>query len=120
MPHHRRRDFVQLEQVALRARLRAREAVGANGDHGARITTLETADTAKSSQISSLENDWAKLAVNFSGTPAFNATIGSGDVYTYTYTNPSRTLYRLVGASSEAFYTGFDGSAVSGLVATRG
>ena len=87
---------------------------------GIRVASLETADTAKTSQISSLENDWAKLSVNFAGTPAFNATIGSGDVYTYTYTNPSRTLYRLVGTSTDQFYTGFDGSALSGLVCTRG
>ena len=76
--------------------------------------------TVPDDRIVELEDDWAILSVNFAGTPTLTATIGSGDVYTYTYNNPSKTLYRLVGTSTDQFYTGFDGSALSGLVCTRG
>ena len=62
---------------------------------------------------------WIDYASGFSVEPVLNTTIADGDVYTYTYQNG--TLYRLVpsGSAVDSFYTNFDGTTLSGLVASK-
>ena len=63
---------------------------------------------------------WGDYATNWSSAPVFEATISAGDVYRYSFSDG--TLYRLIGSSpySDAFYSEFDGTSVSGLVVERG
>ena len=62
---------------------------------------------------------WTDYATGFSADPVLTTTIADGDVYTYTYQNG--TLYRLVpsGSAVDSFYTTFDGTTLSGLVASK-
>lgn len=66
--------------------------------------------------------DWIYLKEKWDAPPTLNATISSGDVYNYTLGGVTR--YRLVPepyvAANDAFYTGFDGTTLSGLIAARG
>lgn len=62
---------------------------------------------------------WIGYVANYDPTnpPTFVEAIPAGDVYEYTYANG--TLYRLVGASNDAFYTTFVSPNISGLVVGR-
>jgi len=63
------------------------------------------------------EYTWIDYAANFSSAPTYLETIAEGDVYEYTYS--SGTLYRLVGTSSDSFYSTFNSPTLSGLVVSR-
>lgn len=67
-------------------------------------------------------NDWVYLKEKWDAPPTLNATIASGAVYNYTLNGVTR--YRLVPepylAANDAFWTSFDGTTLSGLVAARG
>ena len=67
--------------------------------------------------------DWMTLVRGYNTIPTLLATIGSGDVYTYVYNStPSNiTYYRFIATdgNTDAFYTYFSGSALSGLVARK-
>jgi hypothetical protein len=60
---------------------------------------------------------WVEYAANFLTPPVFVETIIEGDVYEYTYS--SGTLYRLVGATEDSFYSTFITPNLSGLVISR-
>lgn len=64
--------------------------------------------------------DWMTLARGWDSVPTFLQTIADGDVYQYDYTG-SRTFYRLVpsGSAVDAFYSGFSGGVLSGLIASK-
>jgi len=67
--------------------------------------------------------DWMTLVRGYNTTPVLLATIGTGEVYTYVYNStPSNiTYYRFIATdeSTDAFYTYFSGSTLSGLVASK-
>ena len=72
------------------------------------------------------ESSWIALASQWQSAPTLAGTIALGDVYTYTYddgASGATTRYRLVpstySATTDAFYTGFDGTNLTGLVTTR-
>lgn len=60
---------------------------------------------------------WTDLATGWNAEPTLNATIPSGEVYTYTYDGPA-TYYRFIATdgSEDAFYNNFDGVVLSVLV----
>ncbi len=71
-------------------------------------------------------SSWVALTEQWQAAPTLAATIASGDVYSYTYddgASGTTTRYRLVpstySAAADAFYTGFDGTNLTGLVTTR-
>ncbi len=79
---------------------------GANGRDGASSGTLNWIDYA---------SNWDSQSP-----PTLIGSTAAGDVYQYTYSNGTR--YRLVptdGTSEDAFYTTWNGSALSGLVVER-
>jgi hypothetical protein len=67
--------------------------------------------------------DWMTLVRGYNTTPVLLATIPSGEVYTYVYTSsPSNiTYYRFISTdgSTDAFYTYFSGTTLSGVVASK-
>jgi hypothetical protein len=67
--------------------------------------------------------DWMTLVRGYNTTPILLATIASGDVYTYVYnSSPSNiTYYRYIAndGSEDSFYSSFNGTIVSGLVASK-
>jgi hypothetical protein len=67
--------------------------------------------------------DWMTLVRGYNTTPTLLATLGTGDVYTYIYnSSPSNiTYYRYIATdgSVDAFYSSFNGTTVSGLVASK-
>jgi hypothetical protein len=67
--------------------------------------------------------DWMTLVRGYNTTPALCATIAGGDVYTYVYnSSPSNiTYYRYIttDGSEDSFYSSFNGTSVSGLVASK-
>lgn len=67
--------------------------------------------------------DWMTLVRGYNTTPTLLATIGTGEVYTYVYNStPSNiTYYRFIATDgdTDAFYTYFSGSTLSGLVASK-
>jgi hypothetical protein len=67
--------------------------------------------------------DWMTLVRGYNTTPTLLATIGTGDVYTYVYnSSPSNiTYYRYIATDgrTDAFYTSFNGTSLSGLVASK-
>ena len=70
-----------------------------------------------------LATTWIGLTTGWNTTPTFNATIATGDVWTYVYNGSGGnvTYYRLVpsGSADDAFYTTFTAGVLSGLVATK-
>lgn len=67
--------------------------------------------------------DWMTLVRGYNTIPTLLATIAEGEVYSYVYNySPSNiTYYRFISndGSTDAFYTNFSGTAVSGLVASK-
>lgn len=65
---------------------------------------------------------WDYYALNWSSTPTLHTALPSGDVWEYTL--DSTTRYRLVPATydpaQDAFYSSFDGTDLTGLIAARG
>lgn len=65
---------------------------------------------------------WGHLATNWSAAPAVVGSVPAGSVYSYTLGGVTR--YRLVPspylAANDAFYSGFSGGALSGLIVSRG
>jgi len=67
--------------------------------------------------------DWMTLVRGYNTTPTLLATLASGEVYTYIYnSSPSNiTYYRYIATdgSEDSFYSSFNGTIVSGLVASK-
>lgn len=65
------------------------------------------------------ELTWIDYVSQWASQPMQLATIAAGDVWQYTYTDG--VLYRLINTATnvDAFYSNFDGSAVTGLVVAR-
>jgi hypothetical protein len=67
--------------------------------------------------------DWMTLVRGYNTTPILLASIGGGDVYTYVYNYGVGTItyYRFISTdgSTDAFYTSFNGTSLSGLVASK-
>jgi hypothetical protein len=65
---------------------------------------------------------WSDYATRWDDAPTLNAAITGGTVYNYTLDGVTR--YRFVptayDAASDAFYTAFDGTTLSGLIVARG
>lgn len=65
---------------------------------------------------------WAFFAANWTSQPSLVGSTASGDVYSYVFNGVTR--YRLVPSSynptQDAFYSGWDGSSLSGLIVKRG
>jgi hypothetical protein len=81
--------------------------------------TLSTTQTLTNKTVV----DWMTLVRGYNATPTLLANIGSGEVYTYVYnSSPTNiTYYRFISndGSTDAFYNSWNGSAVSGLVASK-
>lgn len=60
---------------------------------------------------------WTDLATGWNTEPVFNTALAGGDVYDYVYDGPV-TYYRYIAndGSLDAFYSGFDGVNLTGLV----
>jgi len=67
--------------------------------------------------------DWMTLVRGYNIAPTLLATIGTGEVYSYVYNSSptNKTYYRFISTngSTDAFYTTWNGTAVSGLVASK-
>lgn len=65
---------------------------------------------------------WGHYAVHWTTAPAQVGTTAAGAVYSYTLSGTTR--YRLVpspyAAAQDAFYSAWDGAALSGLIVSRG
>lgn len=65
---------------------------------------------------------WSDLVASWTTEPILNAAITGGEVYTYVY--GATTYYRFVPtpytSAQDQFFSGFDGTNLTGLVATRG
>jgi hypothetical protein len=87
--------------------------------NSATYATLTGTQTLKNKTVV----DWMTLVRGYTTTPTLLATIGTGDVYTYVYnSSPSNiTYYRFIATdgSTDAFYTSFNGTSLSGLVASK-
>lgn len=67
---------------------------------------------------------WMSLARGYSVEPVLHTTLSDGEVYTYVYTDQqgaSTTLYRYIKTdlTLDAFYSGFDGVTLSGLITQK-
>jgi len=66
--------------------------------------------------------NWSDLIINWTAEPVLNSAIIGGEVYDYTY--GTTTYYRFVpttyDSAQDQFFTGFDGTNLTGLIATRG
>ena len=60
---------------------------------------------------------WIDYAVGFAEEPTLLGTYGIGEVYEYTYTD--ETLYRVIGASTDVFYSYFANGEATGEVVAR-
>lgn len=60
---------------------------------------------------------WTDLATGWNTEPVFNTALAGGDVYDYVYDGPV-TYYRYIAndGSLDAFYSGFDGVNLTGLI----
>lgn len=60
---------------------------------------------------------WTDLATGWNTEPVFNTALVGGDVYDYVYDGPV-TYYRYIAndGSIDAFYSGFDGTNLTGLI----
>ena len=96
--------------------------VAAPGSVTAVVTDGAVVDAAIAGAAVFLLMPWVQLAAQWDVPPSLIATIASGDVYEYTYQGTTR--YRLVPspylATLDAFYSAFDGAALSGLITARG
>ena len=67
--------------------------------------------------------DWMTLVRGYKTTPTLNTTIATGEVWNYVYTSsPSdKTYYRFIATdgSEDSFYSAFNGTSVSGLIAGK-
>ena len=65
---------------------------------------------------------WDFLVMNWTTEPTVAGTVAAGDVYAYTLGGVTR--YRLVptvySAALDAFYSGYSGGVLSGLICSRG
>ena len=94
-------------------------------DDDPRLTNSSTYVTLTGTQT--LKNktvvDWMTLVRGYNTTPTLLATIGTGEVYTYIYnSSPSNiTYYRYIATdgSADVFYTSFNGTTLSGVVASK-
>lgn len=64
-------------------------------------------------------NTWVGLAMGYSGVPSAPVSIAAGTVRTYSYGAQTRYRFIKTDGTLDAFYTGFDGSNLTGLVATK-
>jgi len=67
---------------------------------------------------------WMSLARGYSVEPVLHTTLLDGEVYTYVYTDQlgaTTTLYRYIKTdlTLDAFYSGFDGTTLSGLITQK-
>lgn len=91
------------------------------------VGNLYHTDARVDARIEAAEQaSWHTLATQWSAEPALSAAIAAGDVWAYSYDNGAggtTTRYRLVpspyDATADAFYTGFDGTTLTGPVAAR-
>ena len=87
--------------------------------NSATYATLTGTQTLKNKTVV----DWMTLVRGYNTIPTLLATIGTGDVYTYVYnSSPSNiTYYRFISTdgSTDAFYSYFSGTSLSGLVASK-
>lgn len=78
----------------------------------AELTALET----------SIQKSWFSLVNSWTAEPSLNINISGGDVYNYVY--GGTTYYRFVpepyDSTLDSFYSAFDGSNLTGAIATRG
>lgn len=83
-------------------------------------TTTGNIAALASSTSFTLNTSWVGLVMGFAAPPTGPMVITGGKVYTYTYLGPA-TRYRFIATdgSLDAFYTDFNGVAVTGLVATK-
>lgn len=63
--------------------------------------------------------DWLSLCTGYSAIPTGPIAITGGGVYTYTYTGGTRYRFVSTDALTDRFYTGFDGTNLTGLVASK-
>ena len=64
--------------------------------------------------------DWMTLSTSFSSTPIFNTELLGGSVYNYLYNDDALALFRYIDATGgDSFYQQFDGTTLTGLVATK-
>ena len=67
--------------------------------------------------------DWMSLVRGYNTTPTLNTTLAGGEVYNYVFTSSptNKTYYRYIATdgSDDAFYSSFNGSTLSGLVARK-
>ena len=93
---------------------------GAGFDMYLTDTTGVVAYTLNGGAVAALK--WSDLATRWDDAPTLNAAITGGTVYNYTLDGVTR--YRFVpttyDAAADAFYSNFDGTTLSGLVAARG
>lgn len=86
------------------------------------ISPTVTIDLTAAPGQQSLDNTWTYLVAQWDNPPSLAATIAAGQVYLYTLNGISR--YRLVpapyDAGNDAFYSGFNGTTLSGIIAARG
>ncbi len=87
-------------------------ATGATGSAGAAGPTGPQGDPG-------VDNfpTWTDLATGWNTEPVFNTALAGGDVYDYVYDGPV-TYYRYIAndGSLDAFYSGFDGVNLTGLI----
>jgi len=62
---------------------------------------------------------WITLATAFSSIPVLTASLAGGDVYTYDYNNDAVSYYRYITPTADSFFTSFDGTNLSGLIADK-
>ena len=62
---------------------------------------------------------WITLATAFSSIPVLTASLVGGDVYTYDYNNDAVSYYRYITPTADSFFTSFDGTNLSGLIADK-
>jgi len=84
------------------------------------VTVSVSNDTGPAGADYDQRTDWLGLVVGFNAIPTAPTAITGGSVYTYTYAGGTR--YRFVSTSglTDSFYTTFDGSNLTGLVASKG
>ena len=83
------------------------------------VTVSVSNDTGPAGADFAPRTDWLSLCTGYSATPTGPTAITGGGVYTYTYTGGTRYRFVSTDALTDRFYTGFDGTNLTGLVATK-
>jgi len=85
-------------------------------------TDLQLALDAKANITDMIRLKWGDLLNTWTAEPVLNTTLAGGEVYDYVY--GSTTYYRYVPTAYDSaldqFWSGFDGTTLTGLIATRG